>query len=152
MPSNLNSISNKCASWAIQKRPPLQAQLLKPYQDALLDKVAKHFLKYHDCHYRVSHKSKLKKCVTFGCTRYQVTAAGVVILPWTDYKSCKKIIDNDPTLDIKNNCQSCPATGDDNNDDGNGATGDGATGNNDDDDCDERRQSRLQRYGQRSRR
>ena len=86
----------------------LQAQLLSSYQDALTDKVARHFLKYHDCHYRVLHKSKLKSCVTFRCTCYQVTAHGVVSLPWTDYKSCKKIIDNDPTLDMKNNCQSCP--------------------------------------------
>jgi hypothetical protein len=84
------------------KKLALQAQLLKSYQDALPDKVAKHFLTYHDCHYRVSHQSKLKNCVSFSCTRYQVTtAAGVVKLPWTNYKSCKKFIDNDPTLDLK---------------------------------------------------
>ena len=83
----------------------LQAQLLSSYRDALPDKVvARHFLKYHDCHYRVLHENKLKSCVSFRCTRYQVTAHGVVSLPWTDYKSCKKIIDSDPTLDMKNNC------------------------------------------------
>ena len=33
------------------KKPALQAQLLKAYQDALPGKVQKHFLKFHDCHY-----------------------------------------------------------------------------------------------------
>jgi hypothetical protein len=91
------------------KKTALRAQVLQSYKDALPDKVAKHFLTYHDCHYRVSHQSKLKNCVSFRCTRYQVTpAAGVVKLPWTNYKSCKKFIDNDPTLDLKKHCQSCP--------------------------------------------
>ena len=84
------------------KKPALQAQLLQSYQDALPGKVEKHFLTYHDCKYRVNHRSKLKNCVSFSCTRYQVTAAGVVLLPWTNYKHCSKFIDNDPTLDIKN--------------------------------------------------
>ncbi len=86
----------------------LQAKLLTAYQDELLDKVAKFYHNYHNCQYRVLHKSKIKTSVTFSCTRYQVTAPGVVSNHWTDYKSCKKIIDNHPTLDMKNNCKSCP--------------------------------------------
>ena len=102
---NLQQVSMSSNS----KKPALQAQLLKAYQDALLSKVQKHFLKYHDCVYRVCHQSKLKNCVTFRCTRYQVTtSAGVVKLPWTNYKMCQKYIDNDPTLDMKKHCQSCP--------------------------------------------
>jgi hypothetical protein len=92
-----------------QAKTTLQAKLLTAYQEELLDKVAKFYRNYHDSHYRVLHISKSKSCVTFGCTRYQVTAPGVVSNPpWTDYKSCKKIINNHPTLDMKNNCQSCP--------------------------------------------
>ena len=49
-----------------------------------------------------------KSRVTCSCTHYKVTAPDVFSNPWTDYKSCKKIIDNHPTLDMKNNCQSCP--------------------------------------------
>ena len=86
----------------------LQAKLLTAYQVELLEKVAKFYRSYHNCYYRVLHKSKNKSSVTFSCTRYQVTAPGVVSHPWTDYKSCKKIIDLQPTLDMKSDCKSCP--------------------------------------------
>jgi hypothetical protein len=70
----------------------LQATLLTAYQDELLEKVPKFYRSYHNCYYRVLHKSKNKTSVTFSCTCYQVTAPGVVSHSWTDYKSCKKII------------------------------------------------------------
>jgi hypothetical protein len=38
----------------------LQAKLLTAYQDELLDIVAKFYRIYHNCHYRVLHKSKIK--------------------------------------------------------------------------------------------
>ena len=86
----------------------LQAKLLIAYQDELLNRAGKHYRQYHNCFYRVLHTSKNKLCVTLGCTRYQVFAPGVVESPWTDYKSCQKLIKNNPSLDMTNHFRVCP--------------------------------------------